>query len=84
MSPFSFSGDGELPPVADVAEFLRDDPCFTSKWRNRNEMLSVLGSSVLLNKNDSGQLTHDDESLKHGKVITICTQKLNSVIILGR
>lgn len=61
--PFSLSGDGELPPP--VAEFLLDDPIFTSKWRKRN-VTSFFVSSVLLNKNANGQEIQED-SLKETK-----------------
>lgn len=59
-NPFSLSGDGELTPPD--AEFLRDDPIRTSKWRNRS-VTSFFESSVLLNKKANGQDIHDD-SLK--------------------
>jgi hypothetical protein len=60
VSPFSLSGEGELPPPD--AEFLRDDPILTSKCLKRN-VTSFLDSSVLLNKNANGHEIQD-ESLK--------------------
>lgn len=56
--PFSLSGEGELPPPD--AEFLREDPILTSKWRKRSVELV---SSVLLKRNANGHEIHDD-SLK--------------------
>lgn len=60
VSPFSLSGDEELAPPD--AEFRRDEPILTSKWRKRN-VTSLFGSSVLLNKNASGHEIQED-SLK--------------------
>lgn len=57
IDPFSLSGDGELPPPD--AEFLRDEPILTSKWRKRRPT-SFFGSSALLNKNANGHDIQDD------------------------